>query len=212
MKSVRIILWLLIITLGAVAALKFSTPSTKVVETSGAGIGGPFSLTAHTGEIFNTDQLKGKYQLIYFGYTYCPDVCPMELLKITETLDALEKLGSDISLIQPLFISVDPTRDTVEAMKNYVESFHSSIIGLTGSALEIKKVAKLFRIYFKKVDNVEDPNGDDYLMDHLNVLILMKPDGTYDRIFSSKDGPEDLVKALAARINILKGKQIAGNP
>lgn len=197
MKNFRLIIWAIVIGLGAYMALEVTSPKNRAVISTGSGIGGPFELTAHTGQKYSSHMAKGQYQLIYFGYSFCPDVCPMELQKITEALTTLDEGGTDITKIQPLFISVDPARDTVENLTTYMSLFHPSLIGLTGSEAEIAAVAKQFRIYYKK-QIVEDMDG--YLMDHLNIIILMNPDGGYDRIFSAKDGPDALVAALKARI------------
>lgn len=146
-------------------------------QPSGTGIalvGGPFTLTDQNGRRVTEKDFLGKYMLAFFGYTYCPDVCPTELQVMMAALDAL---GPDGSLVQPVFISIDPERDTPEVLKSYVENFGPRLIGLTGTAEEVAATAKAYRVYYAKSDST--PSSTDYLMDHSSIIYLMGPDGRF---------------------------------
>ncbi|HEU4839498.1 MAG TPA: SCO family protein [Micavibrio sp.] len=148
--------------------------------------GGPFTLTDHTGKKVTDKDFTGKYRLIYFGFTYCPAICPTELAKITAALKILGEAGKDI---QPIFITVDPERDTAEAMGKYVAMFHPSLVGLTGTPEQIKKVAKDYKIYFAQV---QDESMSDYTMDHSSFIYFMAPDDRLLRIFRMEDSAQDM--------------------
>ncbi|CAN5560367.1 SCO family protein [soil metagenome] len=139
-----------------------------------AMVGGPFTLTDQTGKRVSDTDFRGKYMLIFFGYTYCPDVCPTELQVMSAALD---QLGSSAGKIQPIFITIDPERDTPELMKAYVANFHPRLIGLTGSPAEIAAAGKAYRVYYARAKGYE--TAKDYLMDHSTILYLMGPDGKY---------------------------------
>jgi protein SCO1/2 len=153
-------------------------------------IGGPFSLVDHNGRQVTQADYAGRYLLIYFGYTYCPDVCPTELQTMTEALDLL---GDDAKAVQPLFITIDPARDTVPAMADYVSHFYDSFVGLTGSAAQVAAAAKAYRVYYAKGPEEEDGV---YLMDHSSFIYLMGPDGGYLAHF----GPQTSPQAMADKI------------
>ncbi|WP_456445716.1 metal ABC transporter solute-binding protein, Zn/Mn family [Thiolapillus sp.] len=156
------------------------------------GVGGRFLLTDQNGRIVTDDDMKGKYQLIYFGYTYCPDVCPTSL---NVMMTALKKFDPEAKRIQPYFITVDPQRDTQEVMKDYVEYFGKNLIGLRGSQAMTDRVIKEFNVVVEKV--VDDPkHPEKYLMDHTASLYLMAPDGRYITKFAHGIGPSQLVEKL----------------
>jgi len=136
----------------------------------------------------NTDYL-GRFVLIYFGFTFCPDICPDELDKISE---ALTSLGDNRKFVQPLFISIDPERDTPERIRNYLKDFHPDFEGLTGSLEECKATAKLFRVYFSKDNTV----GDDYLVDHSIITYLMDPTGEFLEFYGKAVSPSDMCLRL----------------
>ncbi len=140
-----------------------------------AAIGGDFEAVDHLGQPFTQDNLKGKYSLVYFGFTYCPDICPTSLLVVAETLDSLPE--SMTSRILPVFVTVDPKRDTVEMMKQYVSNFHPKLVGVTGTEAQMAAVAKAYKVYYNQVP-AEDESGN-YLVDHSGFLYLMGPDGEY---------------------------------
>jgi protein SCO1/2 len=138
------------------------------------GIGGPFALEDGNGKPITDKDFRGKYMLVYFGYTFCPDVCPTTLNAVA---DAMEKLGPAGARIQPLFITVDPARDTPSVVKQYAAAFGPRIIGLTGTAEEIAKVTKEYRVYYAQHRTGPGPN--DYSMDHSSVLYVMDPNGGF---------------------------------
>ena len=155
---------------------------TKEVTVQSIGvpqIGGSFQLVNQDGKIVTEADFIGKYMLVYFGYTYCPDVCPTSLTVIEEALDML---GDEASQITPIFITVYPERDNPEAMKLYVEHFHPRQVGLTGSVEQVKAVAKAYKAYFSKSGDGYD--DDDYLIDHSSITYLMAPNGKFITHFS----------------------------
>lgn len=143
---------------------------------AGAAIGGPFKLTDQDGKPFSSDALAGKYRIVYFGYTFCPDACPtdMQVLgKAMRQLDAKDPAKS--ARIQPIFITVDPARDRPTQLKQFVGAFYPRLIGLTGSEAGIAAVAKEYAVSYRKQPAPEGASG--YLMDHPRVAILLGPDG-----------------------------------
>ncbi len=155
-------------------------------------IGGRFMLLSHDGRVITPDDMKGKFALIYFGYTYCPDVCPTSLMVMAQ---ALKKLGPLADRIQPWFITVDPERDTQEKLAGYVGYFDKRLIGLTGSKAMIQRVLQSFGVTAEKVP---DPGGDPnkYLIDHSASLYLMAPDGRYITQFAHGITPDQLAEEL----------------
>ncbi len=203
MKSVfsspRALLWLaalgcVAVFLGVVVTLGLApnSPQTRQDTSSGTSlIGGPFTLVDHTGQVRSHTDFLGKYSLIYFGYTYCPDVCPSALGIMTQALGQLDE--AQLAKVQPLFITFDPERDTVEALEGYVSLFHPKLIGLTGTIEQTKAAAKAYRIYYAKS---ERDDSSDYLMDHTSLLYLMAPNGEYLKHFSEADGVAGLADFL----------------
>ena len=137
-------------------------------------VGGPFTLTDHNGREVTEKTFLGKYMLVFFGFTFCPDVCPTELQVITAALD---QLGPEADAIQPVFITVDPERDTPEVLKAYVGNFRPRLLGLTGTPEQVAAAAKAFRVYYAKVKN--SGSAADYMMDHSTIIYLMGPDGRF---------------------------------
>ncbi len=159
----------LIMTAGCSADPKEESPL------AGAAIGGPFTLTDQDGRPVSDTDFEGKYRLVYFGYSFCPDVCPVDLQVAGQGLKQLEESDPSIARrIQPIFITVDPARDTPETLKTYVAAFHPRLIGLTGSEAEIREVGKRYGIYSAKRD---EPGASDYLVDHSRTLLLFGPKG-----------------------------------
>jgi len=136
-------------------------------------VGSPFTLTDHTGRTRTDAEFRGKLLLVYFGYTSCPDVCPTDLQEIALTLDRLGPAGD---AVQPLFISVDPDRDTPDVLARYVGLFHPRLIGLTGAAEKIREVALAYKAYYA---GYRPPDGGDYVIDHTGFIYLMGCDGDY---------------------------------
>jgi len=163
------------------------------VITGQIAIGGPYALTDQDGKPRASTDFGGKYQLIYFGYTFCPDVCPTTLALMAAALD---RLGADKDRIVPVFITIDPERDTPDAIKKYVAAFGPQFIGLTGTSEQIAKVEKEFRVYAKK-GPVE--NGT-YAMDHSSVMYLMSPNGKLLSFFDEAITPEDLAQKLKEKL------------
>lgn len=186
-----------IVLIGIIAAdqfLKRETSGDGPVRSSGkALVGGHFTLTDHTGKRVTEADYRGKFMLVYFGYTFCPDVCPGELQIITAALD---ELGEKAGLVQPLLITVDPARDSAAQLADYVTNFHPSLIGLTGTAEEIAAAAKAYRVYYKKVeDEGGDPNA--YLMDHSSIVYLMDREGEFLTHFTYGTPPDEIAKKIA---------------
>jgi cytochrome oxidase Cu insertion factor (SCO1/SenC/PrrC family) len=152
-------------------------------------IGGPFTLTDPAGKRRSDSEFRGRLMIVYFGYTYCPDVCPADLLAITQALDAL---GSAAEGVQPVFITVDPERDT-KGLGEYIAAFHRSFVGLTGSPDEIRKVANSYKAFYAKVP---DPRGGDYSIDHTGVIYLIGRNGEYLGFMPPQTGPERLTEIL----------------
>lgn len=139
---------------------------------AGSAVGGPFTLIDHNGATRTDKDFAGQYLLIYFGFTFCPAICPTELQKMNV---ALNKIGPLADQVQPLFITIDPERDTQTVMAAYVKPFHPRLIGLTGGPEQVQAALKAYRIYARKV---EDPAMNEYTMDHTSYIYLMAPDGT----------------------------------
>jgi protein SCO1/2 len=137
-------------------------------------VGGPFSLIDQDGRRVTEKDFLGKYILVFFGYTYCPDICPTELQVMSAALD---QMGPEAGRIQPIFVSIDPARDTPEVLKAYVANFGPLLIGLTGSPEEVAAIAKAYRAYYAKAGN--GSTATDYLMDHSSIIYLMGPDGRF---------------------------------
>jgi cytochrome oxidase Cu insertion factor (SCO1/SenC/PrrC family) len=152
-------------------------------------IGGPFTLTDPAGKRRSDSEFRGRLMIVYFGYTYCPDVCPADLLAITQALDAL---GSAAEGVQPVFITVDPERDT-KGLGEYIAAFHRSFVGLTGSPDEIRKVANSYKAFYAKVP---DPRSGDYSIDHTGVIYLMGRNGEFLGFMPPQTGPERLTEIL----------------
>lgn len=202
MQQLRLVLFVLAgLAVGAVAALALFPQARerilsplKVASVGQALVGGPFALTDHTGKRVTDKDFRGSSMLVMFGFTFCPDVCPTELQLISAALD---KLGPKGNRVVPIFISIDPERDTPDQLAQYVKSFHPRLIGLTGTAEEVAAVAKAYRVYFKKVTDPKSTAG--YTMDHSALIYLMGPDGAYRTHFA----PGISVDALAERLGKL---------
>ena len=157
-----------------------------------ADIGGPFTLVDHHGNGVNQDSYPEKYQLIFFGYTYCPDICPTTLLVLGQTLDLL---GPEAARVQALFITVDPARDTVDVLAEYVPNFHPDLIGLTGTPKQVVEAAKAFRMFYRI--SPQATVGEDYLVDHTSLIYLMAPAGKFVSHFVYGQGAEVMAQTIA---------------
>lgn len=162
-------------------------------QTSGkALIGGPFTLVDHTGRKVTEKDFLGRKALVFFGYTSCPDICPSGLQVMSAALDSL---GAKADGVTPIFISVDPERDTPQKLAEYVKSFHPRLIGLTGSQAEVDAAAKAYRVYFKKAPAPEGTK--DYGVDHTSFFYLMDEKGEFVRHFTHPIEAAKLAAELA---------------
>lgn len=192
---------LLIVTIGIAAALAvwlvvraiWVAPEAgggrEASATGAALVGGPFALTNQDGKRVADQDFKGKLLLVYFGYTYCPDVCPTTLLDMSQ---ALEALGPAADQVQPLFITIDPERDTPEELKKFLGNFDPHFQGLTGTPAEIQAAAKAYRVYYAKAQGAER----DYLMDHTSIVYLMDRNGRFLTHFSSTVRGAEMAAAI----------------
>jgi cytochrome oxidase Cu insertion factor (SCO1/SenC/PrrC family) len=165
-------------------------PEQALLPPGGAKIGGPFTLVNQDGKTVTDRDYHGKYQLIYFGYTYCPDLCPTGLQSIAHALD---QLGPAAKKVQPIFITIDPARDTPAKLKEYDASFHPAIVGLTGSPEQVAAAAKAFQVYYTKGEQVDE---HDYVMDHSSLIYLMDQEGHFITTFDEEASPAVIVGAL----------------
>jgi protein SCO1/2 len=160
----------------------------SVDSPSRPSVGGPFTLVDGDGRTVTDRDYRGKWLVVYFGFTFCPDACPTALNKIAESLDAL---GPDAARVQPLFITIDPERDTPPVMKQYVAAFDSRIVGLTGTPQQIAAVAKAYRTYYQRVGD-----GPNYTMDHSTGIYLVDPDGRFNSLLPHDLTGQEMAKRL----------------
>lgn len=153
-------------------------------------VGGGFTLVNQDGKTVTERDFGDKYLLVTFGFTYCPDVCPTKLQDMSLTLDAL---GEDAKWVQPVFITIDPLRDTPEQMKNYVALYHNNIQGLTGTPAQIATAAKTFKVYYKRGEEVGDGQ---YMMDHSTQIYLLDKDGKSLEIFGEGTAAETMAQSI----------------
>ena len=157
------------------------------------GYGGDFSLTAHDGRPFRLQDLRGSAVLMFFGYTSCPDMCPLTMSRIASARD---QVGGDASRVQTLFVSIDPNRDTPDVLKEYVGSFAMPVTGLTGSDEEIATAAAAYQVLYQMV-----PTSPHYLMNHTTAIFLIDPEGRLRGRFAYNEKPETLAAALRGVLN-----------
>lgn len=155
-------------------------------------VGGPFTLTDHTGKRVSDADFRGRNMLLFFGFTYCPDVCPTALQVMAATMD---KLGAKADRVVPLFITVDPERDTAELLAQYVATFHPKLLGLTGTREEIDTVLKAYRVYAQRVEDPKSTAG--YTMNHSTIVYLMGPDGQYRTHFTHATSVDAMYERLS---------------
>ncbi len=154
---------------------------------AGAPIGGPFTLTSATGETVTWKDFRGKYAIVYFGYAYCPDVCPTDMQRTAQGLKVLSERNPGLGAkIQPVFISIDPERDTPEVLAEFTSAFSDDLMGLSGSPEAVKAAADAFRVYYKKGE--ETPGGG-YLVDHTNIVYFFDPSGQPLAMLPTREGP-----------------------
>lgn len=171
-----------------------SSNAQEVKSSGEAFIGGDFSLIDQDGKRVNDADFRGKHMLVYFGFTNCPMICPTDMANISLALDGL---GDDASKIQPIFITVDPKRDTPEQIKTFLSNFNPAFVGLTGTDEEIAKAANAYRIYYKKAKG-QDMQG--YQMDHSAYIYMMDAKGNYVTHFRHEQPVEEMIEGIKKRI------------
>ncbi len=185
----------LIVSIALIASLSVGYGLSRLVISQPAdsgivpAIGGSFHLVDEDGKRRSDADFRGKLMLVYFGYTYCPDICPTTLQTMGQALD---ELGDGADKVAPLFITVDPDRDTPDHLKGYTEQFNPRILGLTGSPQEIADAARVYRVYYRK-----SGSGFDYLMDHSSIVYLMDRNGHYLTHFTADASADDIATAIA---------------
>jgi cytochrome oxidase Cu insertion factor (SCO1/SenC/PrrC family) len=192
------------VALFVVASLFWSSPAAAADQASAAqmmddlmygrgSVGGPFTLTDQTGRQRSDTEFRGKLMIVYFGYTYCPDICPTDLMAISQALDALGPAARDV---QPVFITIDPERDS-EVLADYLSAFHHSFVGLTGSPEQIRAVANAYKAFYSKVPN---DRSNDYSIDHTGVIYLMGRHGEYLGFMPPQTNPDRLTEVLRGKL------------
>lgn len=170
-------------------------PSTDGVDLRGATIGGPFELTDKDGKTVRWADFAGRYRIVYFGYAYCPDVCPTDVQRMTQGLKLYAADHPDMAKrIQPIFITVDPERDTREKVGEFAAAFSPDLIGLTGTEAQIEAAKDAFKVYARK--GADQPGGG-YLVDHSNITYLFDPDGKPLATLPTDKGPQAVAAELA---------------
>ena len=157
-------------------------------------IGGKFNLIDQDGNKFDSKQMEGHFSLVYFGFTYCPDICPTTLNKLANIIATLEKYKIDV---MPIFITIDPKRDNSALLKEYLGHFNSKFIGLTGSEKDLKYVADLYKVFYTKSEAAE--NSSNYMIDHSSFVYLMDKNGKYMKHFYLNSSAEEIIEYI--RVN-----------
>ena len=183
-----------IVTLLIALVLAACSSQSSPPPLDGASMGGPFTLTDQNGRRVSDRDFAGKYRLIYFGYTFCPDVCPVDMQVIGAGLRRFEAEDSDrAARVQPIFISVDPARDTPAVLRQFVAAFHPRMIGLTGSEAEIAQVAREYRVFYERG---EASPGGGYMVNHTRMAVLYGPEGQPIAIIPHDQGPDGVATEL----------------
>lgn len=205
LRRIRFSLWILVAAavLALGGAYFFQTIGVReppLVTVGEAAIRSEFSLIDHSGNRVTEADFLGRWQLVFFGFTHCPDVCPTTLAYLANVLD---RLGEKVERVAPIFITVDPSRDTPEVMAEYVQAFHPKLVGLTGSEAEVAAAAQSFRVYYEKMEEETAPDG--YLMAHAGHIYLMTPEGRFEDVF--REGEQSAEKMAADILARMNGKQ-----
>jgi len=178
---------------GALAACQ-QQRSAEAPPLEGAAIGGPFTLVDKGGKTVTWDQFKGRWRIVYFGYTFCPDACPLDVQAMMRGFALFEEAHADAAAkVQPIFITIDPARDTPQVVGEWTAAFGPRLLGLTGTPAQVDKAAKAFAVYYKKGE--QTPGG--YLMDHSRIAFLMDPDGKPVAMLPIDQKPEAVAAELA---------------
>jgi cytochrome oxidase Cu insertion factor (SCO1/SenC/PrrC family) len=160
-------------------------------------VGGPFTMVNHKGVTVTDKDFRGRPMLLFFGFTFCPDICPTELQVMAAARDQLGETGKTI---QPIFVTIDPARDTVPVMSAYVSNFGADFVGLTGSAEQVDSMARIYRVFYQKQDNKADPSA--YQMDHTSIIYLMGADGKFLKHFSYTTDAKALADGLRLALRL----------
>jgi len=194
----RIPLLLLLVALAALAVMWFLRPeSAPQGNLSGSAVGGPFTLIDETGRTVTSDSFRGEWRLMYFGFTYCPDVCPVDAANIGAGLSAFEAENPRVAAdVRPLFVTVDPERDTPAVLGEFTDNFHPRMLGLTGSREQIDAALQTFRIFSAKVPGVTEGS---YTYDHLAIVYLMDPKGRPVEFLAGPTATAEAVQAMLER-------------
>jgi len=202
-RLLRSVLWGAVIAALAGVTIYFSlgkylgNRSYDVRYSGEADIRSEFSLTDHTGQAVTQADYSDRWQMVFFGFTYCPDVCPTTLAYLASVLDLL---GEDADRVAPIFITVDPVRDTVPIMAEYVSVFHPRLIGLTGTEAQVDEAARNFRTWYERTEDDSAPDG--YFMAHGGYIYLMRPNGEFEAVYLEGDQPpETLAGEILSRID-----------
>lgn len=158
--------------------------------TGEAAITNAYTLTDHTGRSVTADSFDGQWQLVFFGFTHCPDICPTTLAYMAQVMD---ELGPEAAQVTPIFITVDPVRDTADVMAAYVEAFHPRMIGLSGTEAQVAKAAGNFRVWYERAEDASMPDG--YSMAHAGHIYIMAPDGRFVDVWLEGDAPAEAFAA-----------------
>ncbi|XP_059204265.1 protein SCO1 homolog, mitochondrial [Centropristis striata] len=163
-------------------------------------LGGPFSLVDHNNKPTKSEDFLGQWVLIYFGFTHCPDICPDELEKMIEVVDEIDRIKS-LPNLTPILITIDPDRDTPEAMAAYVKEFSPKLIGLTGTLAQVEQVSRAYRVYYSQGPKDED---NDYIVDHTIIMYLVGPDGEFLEYFGQNKKNSEISSLIAAHMRKYK--------
>lgn len=201
MKKVRIVLWSAVVVAAAVSATLWlitrdQGPVVASIDPEVERFAADFELTDHNGMVKTDEEFRGRWLLVFFGFTNCPDVCPTGLATIAQVMD---DLGAEGTAVQPLFITVDPERDTPGVLANYIPQFGPGILGLSGSTEQIERTAKAFKIYYQKIE--ETSSSDSYTLGHTSSFLLFDPLGEFVRIYEFNQDPAAIVSDLRERIS-----------
>lgn len=183
----------------AAAALSLSAcdsqPPLNAAPLYGAAIGGPFALTGADGEVHRWADYEGQWRIVYFGFTYCPDICPTDVQRLSQGLAQFEQAEPELGAsVTPIFISIDPERDTPQVVGEFASNFHPRLVALTGTPEQIAATAKAFGVFYSRGE--EQPNGA-YLMNHSNQAYLFAPDGSPVALLPTDEGSEAVAAELA---------------
>ena len=205
LRRIRFSLWILVavsvLALGGAYFVRTTVlREPRPVTVGEAAIRSEFSLIDHKGNRVTEDDFLGRWHLVFFGFTHCPDVCPTTLAYMANVLD---RFGREADRVTPIFITVDPSRDTPEVMAEYVQAFHPKLVGLTGSEAEVAAAAQSFRVYYERMEEETAPDG--YLMAHSGHIYLMTPEGRFEDVF--REGDQSAEKMAADVLASMNGKQ-----